>query len=104
MKSTNDNPLDPLGNLGAPIRPTKPAAPDVVKPFEHGDHSLIGDSNKALESIAETLRKQLPIVSDGQAEDWEGLCVPAPAASVSTLSTAELQALADLAEFMKESA
>lgn len=37
MKSTHDNPLDPLGSLGAPIRPTQPATPDVVKPFNSGD-------------------------------------------------------------------
>ena len=29
MKSTPDNPLDALGNLGAPIRPAKPAAAPV---------------------------------------------------------------------------
>jgi hypothetical protein len=29
MKTTTDNPLDPLGSLGAPIRSTKPAAAPV---------------------------------------------------------------------------
>lgn len=54
MKTTNDNPVDPLGSLGSPIRPAAPPAPDPVREFEH-----ISDTNKALETIAETLRKQL---------------------------------------------
>lgn len=75
MRSTNDNPIDSLGSIGAPIRQPAPAKPDPVRPFEQGDHSNgIGDHSKALESIAETIRKQLPvIVSDGQEADWEGL-------------------------------
>lgn len=38
MRTPTDNPVDPLGNLGAPIRPTAPApAPDPAKGFELGN-------------------------------------------------------------------
>lgn len=72
MREVNDNPVDPLGNLGPAIKPKAAPAPDPIKSFEQ-----INDGHKALETIAETLRKQLGtvIVSDGQAEDWEGLCI-----------------------------
>lgn len=73
MKSTNDNPVDPLGSLGQVIRPTKPAEPDPIKAFEH-----IADTDKALESIAETLRRKaapVPVITDGQESDWEGICM-----------------------------
>lgn len=73
MREVNDNPVDPLGTLGQAIRPTKPAQPDPIREFE-----LVGDHNRALESIAETLRKKaapVPVISDGQESDWEGLCI-----------------------------
>ena len=76
MRSTNDNPIDSLGSIGSPIRQPAPAKPDTVRPFERGDHSGgIGDQSKALESIAETIRKQITPVSPGKAEEWEGLCL-----------------------------
>lgn len=60
MRSTNDNPLDPLGTLGAPIKPTKPAAPDPVKSFEQQtDRPLIGNTSEAIKSIADTLRRKV---------------------------------------------
>lgn len=37
MKSPTDNPVDPLGSLGAPIRPAAPAPVPASKPFETGD-------------------------------------------------------------------
>ena len=71
MKSTHDNAIDPLGSLGSPSRPAAPAAPDPVREFEH-----INDASKAIESIAETLRKKSGVtVEQGQAEDWEGMCI-----------------------------
>lgn len=73
MRSTPDNPIDSLGSIGAPIRQPAPAKPDTVRPFEAGDHSGgIGDHSKALDTLAETLRKP---VSPGKAEEWEGLCL-----------------------------
>lgn len=60
MRQTNDNPVDPLGNLGAPIRPAAPTAPDRVKDFEQAaDRPLIGDHSKAVQSIADTLRRKV---------------------------------------------
>ncbi|HEY8879189.1 MAG TPA: hypothetical protein VIN03_16595 [Roseateles sp.] len=67
MKTTQDLPLDPLGGLGAPIRPTKPAAPDPIKQFEH-----INDQNKAVQTIADTLRKKAEVMP-GAVEEWQGL-------------------------------
>ena len=60
MRSTNDNPIDPLGSIGSPIRESKPAAPDPVKSFEsQADRPLIGDHSKAVQSIADTLRRKV---------------------------------------------
>lgn len=72
MKTNPDNAIDSLGNLGPAVKPKAAPAPDPIKSFEQ-----INDGHKALETIAETLRKKLGtvIVSDGQAEDWEGLCI-----------------------------
>lgn len=73
MKSVHDNPIDPLGQIGKPIRPEPPKKPDPVREFEH-----IGDTSKALDTMAETLRKTgtpAPVIDDGQASDWEGLCM-----------------------------
>lgn len=57
MKSTNDNPIDPLGTLGQVIR--QPTAPDPIKSFEsQSDRPLISDAGKALESIVDTLKKK----------------------------------------------
>lgn len=53
MRSTNDNPTDSLGSLGAPVRQAAAPAPDPVRAFER-----INDHSKALESVAETLRKK----------------------------------------------
>ena len=72
MRETNE-PKDGEIVLGQVIRPTKPAQPDPIREFE-----LVGDHNRALESIAETLRKKaapVPVISDGQESDWEGLCM-----------------------------
>lgn len=69
MRSTNDNPIDPLGQIGKAIKPAAPSKPDTVKPFETGDHSLIGNTDKVIESIAETLRKK-PEATPGSYEDW----------------------------------
>jgi len=76
MRETDHLPIDPLGQLGKAIKPVAPPPPDPVKAFEQ-----INDGQKALETIAETIRKQitpdssfgLPIVTDGQLADWEGL-------------------------------
>lgn len=38
MRTPTDNPVDPLGNLGGPIRPAAPApTPDPAKGFELGN-------------------------------------------------------------------
>lgn len=38
MRTPTDNPIDPLGDLGGPIRPTTPTpAPDPAKGFELGN-------------------------------------------------------------------
>jgi hypothetical protein len=58
MRSTPDLPVDPIGNLGQAIKPTPAAKPDTARPFETGDHSLISDHSKAVQSIADTLRKK----------------------------------------------
>lgn len=64
MRSTTDNPVDPLGTLGAPIRPAAPApAPDPFKAFEH-----INDHSKAVESIVDTLRRK-QVEDDSEACD-----------------------------------
>lgn len=40
MRGPTDNPIDPLGTLGAPIRPVAPApAPNPAKGFELGNWS-----------------------------------------------------------------
>lgn len=78
MKTTNDNPVDPFGSLGSPIRESKPTAPDPVKEFER-----IADHSKAVETITETIKKGIdwgcgnPLghITDGQEADWEGLCL-----------------------------
>lgn len=78
MKTTQDLPLDPLGGLGAPIRPSKPAPVDTVKPFETGDHGKhIGNADKAIESIVETLRKKSE-VTPGSVEEWAELDLEEP--------------------------
>lgn len=76
MRSTTDNPVDPLGNLGPAIKPKAAPAPDPVKVFEQQrDRPLIGNTSNAMDTIAETLKKSsLPTVSDGQESDWEGIC------------------------------
>lgn len=53
MREVNDNPVDPLGSLGPAVKPATPTAPDQFKAFEH-----INDSTKAMESVADTLRKK----------------------------------------------
>ncbi len=59
MRSTTDNPVDPLGTLGKAIKPTAPAAPDPVKSFESAtDLPLIADHKTVAETIAETLRRK----------------------------------------------
>lgn len=76
MRNTPQEPMDTDLTLGRPIRQPAPAKPDTVRPFEQGDHSGgIGNQSKALESIAETIRKQIAPVSPGKAEEWEGLCL-----------------------------
>lgn len=37
MRSTPDNPVDPLGTLGAPVRPAPAPAPDPTKTFAAGN-------------------------------------------------------------------
>ncbi len=57
MRSTNDNPLDPLGQLGQAIKPATVAKPDPVRQFEQPtDRPLIADHSKALEAVRDTLR------------------------------------------------
>ncbi len=68
MKSTNDNPVDPLGTLGAPIRPTV-TKPDPVRDFER-----INDQQKATDDFMRELRKQWGgVVTDGQEDDWKDI-------------------------------
>jgi hypothetical protein len=69
MRSTNDNPIDPIGTLGEPIRPTPPKPADTTRPFETVPHE-IANVDAAIESIADTLRKKC---TAGKAEEWEGL-------------------------------
>ena len=69
MRSVNDNPIDPIGTLGDPIRPAAPKPADVVRPFETVPHE-IANVDAAIESIADTLRKKC---TAGKAEEWEGL-------------------------------
>lgn len=60
MRSTNDNAIDSLGTLGAPIKPAKPVAPDPIKSFEQAtDRPLIGNTSEAIKSIADTLRRKV---------------------------------------------
>lgn len=62
MKSTNE-PAERDLTLGTPIRPEKPAEPDRIGTFNkgnyHRDGSLIGNHSKAVESIADTLRRKV---------------------------------------------
>lgn len=59
MREVHENPADPLGSLGPAIKPATPARPDPVRQFEQAsDLPLISDHSKALESIADTLRKK----------------------------------------------
>ena len=67
MKTTPDLPTDPLGNLGHPIRNTQPAKPDPVHDFSAKPHELIGSTEKAMDSIVETLRKS---GADAPSESW----------------------------------
>ena len=64
MREVNDNPVDPLGTLGHPIKPSPIAKPDTMKPFESGTWTPAGthieNHAKALETIVETLRKKSP--------------------------------------------
>lgn len=53
MRTTNDNPVDPLGTLGPAVKPATPPAPDPVKAFEH-----INDQTTAIQTVADTLRKK----------------------------------------------
>lgn len=75
MREVNDNPVDPLGSIGSPIRPSAPAQPDQVKAFEQmPDRHLINDPNAALEAICESLRKKefgrvIPVVHQDDGED-----------------------------------
>ena len=76
MKTNPDNALDSLGTIGKAIRDQAPAKPDPVKEFHGKPHELISNQSNAMDTIAETLKKSsLPIVSDGQESDWEGICL-----------------------------
>lgn len=109
MRSTNDLPINPLGSLGAPIRPAAPPAPDVVKPFEQQNHDLLNDQSKALETIAETLRKKsiAPIVHiDDETcdlrEPFWPLREAAPGVYVFSHTAEELAAIAEAQRFIAE--
>lgn len=78
MKTTNDLPLDPLGSLGAPIRPT-PAAP-APRPTDNPE--VLRNADGSLQTnVAPPVAPPAPVwhplpavvIDDGQAEDWEGL-------------------------------
>jgi hypothetical protein len=69
MRSVNDNPIDPIGTLGEPIRPAAPKPADATRPFETAPHE-IANVDTAIESIVDTLRKKC---TAGKAEEWEGL-------------------------------
>lgn len=73
MRETDHLPIDPLGQLGKAIRPAASPAPDVVKPFETGDHSQgIANTDAAVQTIVDTLRKKAE-VTPGDAEEWTGI-------------------------------
>lgn len=74
MKSINDNPADSLGNLGPAIRDKAPAPSS--KPTETPGIWRTPDG-KLETHIPPPSPVWHPVVSieDGQAEDWEGLCV-----------------------------
>lgn len=71
MRQVNDNPIDPLsGSLGPAVKPKATPKPDPVREFERAtDRKELGDHSKALEAIAETIRKQ---ITPGDAEEWQG--------------------------------
>lgn len=76
MKSPTENPLDPLGNLGPAIKPAAKPAPAPV-PVAPG---VVRNSSGQLETqIAPPAPVWHPlptvVIEDGQAEDWEGLCL-----------------------------
>ena len=64
MRTTNDNPIDPLGQLGKAVKQPAAAKPDTMKPFESGTWtpagSHIANAKSAQQTIAEALapRKQ----------------------------------------------
>ena len=54
MRSTNDNPIDPIGTLGDPIRPAAPKSADVVRPFETVPHEIANvDTAKEVEMLSQ---------------------------------------------------
>lgn len=97
MRTNPDTPIDPLGSLGSPIKPTAAPAPNPVREFEH-----INDQNKAVESVIETLRKKQ--AEQGNAEGWEGLCASPTFTGTYTysLSDEERRACAEISEFLSK--
>lgn len=71
MKSTDHLPIDPLGTLGAPIKPKATPKPDPAREFERAtDRKEIGDNAKAIQTIADALK---PHITAGEPDEWAGL-------------------------------
>lgn len=74
MRTNPDTPLDPLGNLGKAIRQDKPApapvpvAPGIVRNQSGNLETQIAPPAPVWHPVVTPV-----IVTDGQAEDWEGL-------------------------------
>ena len=83
MRSTPDTPIDSLGSLGSPIKP-QPAPTAAPVPIGNGcvrnpDGTLATNAPPPAPVRVYTppaaVPTAMPVISDGQAEDWEGLCL-----------------------------
>lgn len=74
MKSVNDNPIDPLGGLGAPIRPAALKPPETVKPFETGDWLPPGLKEKPAEPPADPMQQPIFCLADDELPDGLNRC------------------------------
>lgn len=58
MRTNPDTSADTLPTLGPAIKPAKPAEPDPVGEFHGKPHELIGNTDAAVQTIVDTLRKK----------------------------------------------